>query len=459
MLDHFFSILLRLNRHLNNITFLILVLFFGCKSQTDESSLENKISEAVKSRKIPDINSQNVTFNPYKWGIERGAHSTEIFNHFEEYLPTILIEKGNTATNTLDENFENTLGQEVLTSGFFKKETSLDQICNDKHIDGIIILHKGQIVYEKYPDMKPTDRHFLGSVTKSFTGTIIANLVDQNLLNEQDSIGKFLEEFKGKPLAKVTVQNLLRMASGIDCRENEIDSSSKKNVSITDPNHCFYKLLQHTALFPEPNSGNKEALMNVMANAGIYKEQGEVYDYTSANSLILAAIAERISHKPYHELIEEYIWQKIGAESDARTTMSSKGIAGSYGSMMMRLRDLARYGLAFTSDASNRIASDRYLKEITIGDKQLFQSKNGYGEKVWTKLFQKQGPLFQSYHWDVVFDDNDFVKFGLGGQGLYISPKKRLVIAFFSSKKDTTKNNLNMRYLVRSVALLEKFKE
>ena len=50
------------------------------------------------------------------------------------------------------------------------------------------------------------------------------------------------------------------------------------------------------------------------------------------------------------------------------------------------------------------------------------------------------------------------MKFGLGGQAVYISPEKRLVIAFFSANKDETQNNMNMVYLVRSLALLEHFK-
>lgn len=73
--------------------------------------------------------------------------------------------------------------------------------------------------------------------------------------------------------------------------------------------------------------------------------------------------------------------------------------------------------------------------------------------------FEGQGADFQSYHWDVIFEDGDFFKEGFGGQGLYISPSKRLVIGFFSAGKDRTNNNRNMISLVRSLALLEQFKE
>ncbi len=438
------------------IIFFNLFLFAGCKQQVKqvkELSLEDKISLAVKSRKIPTSSEQKVSFTAPEWIEGRGSHSTEIFSHLENYLPTALIEKGSTETRTLPEKISSTLGQEVLTSTFFEKETSLDQICNDKQVNGVIVLHKGEIVYEKYPEMDPADRHFLGSVSKSFIGTVIAHLADEGKLNEQDPIGKHLSEFRDKPLENVTIDNLLRMASGINCREHV-----KDRVSFTDPNHCFYKLLQHSEYFPMPDSGLEESFMELLANAGEYEPAGQTYDYTSANSAILTAIAERVSSKPFHELVQEYIWSKIGAEDDARVTLSRNGVAGSYGTILMRLRDLARYGLAFTDDATTKIASDRFLNQIHKGDKELFRSEGGTGKRLWLKFYEDQGPLFQSYHWDVIFEDGDFTKFGLGGQCVYISPAKRLVIACFSANKDETQNNNNMTRLVRSLALLEDFK-
>ncbi|NNL16519.1 MAG: serine hydrolase [Flavobacteriaceae bacterium] len=427
---------------INAIIIFSFLLLIGCKQQAKELTLEEKITLAIESRRIPTLKDQKVSFTVPESIIGRGPQITEIFSHMENYIPTVLIEKGNTKTTKLPENTSNTLGQEILTSTFFEKETSLDQICDEKQVNGVIVLHKGQVVYERYPEMKHTDRHFLGSVSKTFLGTIIAHLADEGKLNEQDSIGQYLTEFNDKPLANVTIENLLRMTSGINCREMD-------KGSFTDPNHCFYKLLQHSAVYTEPNPRFEESLMELLANSGQIEPAGQTYDYTSANSVILTTIAERVTSKPFHELVQEYIWTKIGAEDDARVTLSSTGVAGSYGPMLMRLRDLARYGLAFTDDASTKIATTRYINQIHTGDRALFK----------TEVYEGQGADFQSYHWDVIFDDGDFYKGGFGGQGLYISPSKRLIIGFFSAGKDETNNNNNMKSLVRSLALLEQFKE
>ena len=436
---------------LNVIIIFSLLLLIGCKQQAKELTLEEKITLAIESRRIPTSKDQKVSFTVPESIIGRGPQITEIFSHMENYIPSVLIEKGNTKTTKLPENISQTLGQEILTSAFFKKETSLDQICDEKQVNGLMVLHKGKIVYERYPEMKHTDRHFLGSVSKTFLGTIIAHLADEGKLTEQDSIGKYLTEFKGKPLAYVTIENLLSMTSGINCREDD-------KGSFTDPNHCFYKMLQHSGVYTEPNPGFKESLMELLANSGIIEPAGQTYDYTSANSVILTTIAERVSSKPFHELVQEYIWTKIGAEDDARVTLSSTGIAGSYGLMLMRLRDLARYGLAFTDDATTKIASERYLNQIHTGNRELFRSEGGSDQYLRKQFYEGQGADFQSYHW-MIFEDGDFFKEGFGGQGLYISPTKRLVITFFSTSKDDTYDNMNMSLLVRSLALLEQFKE
>ena len=437
---------------LNAIIIFCLLLLIGCKQQAKEFTLEEKTTLAVESRKIPTSKDHKVSFTLPESLIGRGPHITEVFSHMENYIPTILIEKGNTKTTKLPENISQTIGQEILTSAYFEKETSLDQICDEKQVNGVIVLHKGQVVYERYPEMEPSDKHFLGSVSKTFLGTIIAHLADEGKLNEQDPIGKYLTEFKGKPLEYVTIENLLRMTSGINCREND-------KGSYTDPNHCFYKLLQHSAVYTEPNPGFKESLIELLASSGKIEPTGQTFDYTSANSVILTTIAERISSKPFHQLVQEYIWTKIGAEDDARVTLSSTGVAGSYGLMLMRLRDLARYGLAFTDDATTKIASERYINQIHTGDRALFRSEGGTDQHLRKHYYEGQGADFQSYHWDVIFEDGDFYKEGFGGQGLYISSSKRLIIGFFSAGKDKTNNNNNMQFLVRSLALLEQFKE
>ena len=434
------------------LLFLALVLLNGCQKEPKNQLLNERIAAAVDSRQMPDISKQKVSFKSPDWITLISPDVAELNRHFEYYLPTVTISKKGTKTKELERNLSETLGQEVLTSPFYEEETTLGEICNQKAINGVIVLHKGKIIYEQYPDMNPADRHVTASIAKSFVGTVIATLADQGLLLEEDSISKYLPELRGAGFEDITIEHLLRMASGINCRENLPNMES-----FTNPETCFYQLLEQTGLFPEPKNGIKKNFLQVIKDSGVVEAPGKTYDYTGANSVLLAMIAERITDTPYHELVSLYIWSKIGAEQDALISMASSGIAGSYGPMMMTLRDMARYGLAFTEDADIKIASDRYLEEIRKGDHELFLSKDGFGDLVWSQQYEGQGAMFQSYHWDVVFEDGDFIKHGVGGQALYISPVKRLVIAFNSSPKTSYEENHSLQYLVRSLALLEQF--
>lgn len=425
----------------------LMLMVFSCNLKKKDMSLNDKIANAIESRKIPEKSKEEKIFSSPHWLLERSELNSEILRHMEEYLPTVKIDKGNGEITRLPTKSDSQIGKEILTSAYYRNETSLDSLCKQKSLNGIIVLHKGQIIYEDYPDMDSSERHNYFSVSKTFAGTIIAILADQGKLNEHDSIGKYLHEFRNKPLGKVSINDLLRMSSGINCRE-----IVENDASFKDPKHNFYKFLQYRAIYPEPENGFDKTLMEFFAGVGAYEPAGKTNDYTSANTAILATIAERVSNTPYHQLMSELIWSKIGAEDDARITLSSTGIPGSAGFIMSRLRDLARYGLAFTDDAPIKIASDRYLQLLREGDRDLFLT-----DEAFANIFEGQGAAFQSYHWDVVFDDGDFAKFGFGGQGLYISPDKRLVVAFFSANKDETSHNKSMYYLVRSLALLDRF--
>lgn len=339
-----------MNRYLKSIfstAGMLAVLLLQCCQQKEGVSFNEKIKIAIDSRKMPAIEKQREIYASPAWVEERSPRLLERLRNLEAYLPTIAIRRGNREITKLEQNFSKTLGKEVLTSAYVKNETSLDRLCEQKILNGIIVLHKGQIVYERYPDMEMNEKHLYFSVTKSFVGTVIAKLADEGKLNEQDSIGKYLHEFRNKPLGKVSINDILRMSSGINCREYVADS-------VKANEQWLYKFLQYLNVYEEPKEGFDQTLMEYFASRGIYEAAGTRYDYSSANTAILTALAEQVSGKPFHELVSEYIWSKIGAEDDARITLSNNGIAGSLGYMMSRLRDLARYGLAFTDDAPQK---------------------------------------------------------------------------------------------------------
>jgi CubicO group peptidase (beta-lactamase class C family) len=105
--------------------------------------------------------------------------------------------------------------------------------------------------------------------------------------------------------------------------------------------------------------------------------------------------------------------------------------------MSTTLRDLARFGLAFTPSGrqgANPIISDAHLSKIRNVNENL---------KTTSRLTDEI--IYRSYQWGEVYEDGDFYKGAHGGQGLYISPSKDLVIAYFgTSNTDRERNQLNV---------------
>ena len=164
-----------------------------------------------------------------------------------------------------------------------------------------------------------------------------------------------------------------------------------------------------------------------------HRPPGESYEYTSVNTFVLSWLAEAVTGRGYAELLSTEIWGKIGAESAALIAAPRRGVPVAHGGVSSTLRDLVRFGLLFTPTGRTKKApliSDRYLADIqTRGRPELLQATPDDA----SRYVDGEPARHNSYQWDFVMNDGDFFKGGFGGQGLYISPSRDLVIAFFGT--------------------------
>jgi CubicO group peptidase (beta-lactamase class C family) len=151
---------------------------------------------------------------------------------------------------------------------------------------------------------------------------------------------------------------------------------------------------------------------------------------------MLALLIERLTNRPYGDVVQERIWSKIGAEADGLMGLSPDGKAIAHGMFSSRLRDLGRFGLLFTPTGKNDdVLPPRVLNKIR--DKK---SNQHYANSPNTaaNALRKLGvsPVNALSQWDALFDDGDLLKSGFDGQALYVSPSRDIVIAMFSTSKD-----------------------
>ena len=102
------------------------------------------------------------------------------------------------------------------------------QSLGANYTDGIVVLHKGRIVYERYfGALKPQGQHIAMSVTKSFFGTIGAMLAADGTIDENARVSKYAPELKETGFGDATVRQLLDMTTGIKYSENYADPKAE----------------------------------------------------------------------------------------------------------------------------------------------------------------------------------------------------------------------------------------
>jgi len=66
--------------------------------------------------------------------------------------------------------------------------------------------------------------------------------------------------------------------------------------------------------------------------------------------------------------------------------------------------------------------------------------------------FPNDPVIANRYQWDCVFPDGDIGKYGVGGQGLYISPATDTVVAYFCTSDGANQESTMARAIMKSLS-------
>jgi CubicO group peptidase (beta-lactamase class C family) len=301
------------------------------------------------------------------------------------------------------------------------------------------VLHDGEVVYEAYPDLKPYQKHLAWSVTKVFVSTALAILEHQGKVNMSLPVEHYLPELKNTAWMGTSVQNIVNMASGMDC----LDSDGYQNTTT-----CIYQYEESLGITARKNKPitTLEHIKQVKRRA----PQGTINEYVSINTYVVGMVIESVTEKPLWLAMQDLIWSNIGAEADALFTVSPQGNAYTSGGLNARLRDIARFGELFTSEQGIKVIGKAHLADLKSGNIIQFNNKQ---KQSYTDSFGNDLPTHAAWQWDHIWPDGDMYKSGYSGQGIFVSPERKLVIAFFGTHgKDWKEHQLDAisRQLSRS---------
>lgn len=299
---------------------------------------------------------------------------------------------------------------------------------------GVVILHRGEIVYERYPRMQDYEKPVYWSVAKVFVSSVIRILEERGEIDVSLPIESYLPELSESSFSGISVRNLLDMASGLDCSDEYETRDS-----------CYYRYSMAIGDgFRTENAPDNPYDFAASLQVSSHAEPGERFSYSGFNTFILAWLVEKVTGMPFQDAFTKEIWYEIGAEADASYIAPRYGTPVTHGGFMARMRDVARFGLLFTPSYSvvsdKQIITDAHLELLRSGGNPALRANAGL------PTVEESGISHNVYQWDEIYANGNFYKSGWAGQGLLVNPQRDVVAVFTSYfKEDYSETRLEPR--------------
>ena len=279
-----------------------------------------------------------------------------------------------------------------------KLPLDVDAYLAGQRAAGLIVVQDGRVRLERYGlGFDANGRWTSFSVAKSMTSTLVgAALRDGAIMSLDDKVSDYLPEMKGSAYDDVSIRQLLTMTSGVQWNED-----------YTDPNSDVARFNNHK---PEDGVDANVSYLRKLPRAA---PAGTRWNYSTGETNLVGVLLARAIKKPLATYLSEKIWVPAGMEQQATWLLSRTGTEISGCCVQAATRDYARLGVFILGGArvdGKSVVADGWLAEATTKRADIGMPGRGYGYQWWT------------------YDDGTFAARGIFGQGIFIDPKRKLVI-------------------------------
>ena len=343
------------------------------------------------------------------------------FHHVREIVPSADIANDPGGVWQLDSDLIPM--DEIQIGGEEDQLLSFAEFLAHTHSDGMVVLHRGKIVYETYANgLTAQTPHILMSVSKSLIGLLAGIMLSQGLLDVEMAVTDYVPELASTAYVGATVRHLLDMQAGIFFNEDYLASSG--------PIIEYRKATNWNPLTAgEPVTDLRSFYQSLTQRDG---DHGERFHYVSPNTDLLAWVIERTAGQRFADLMSKYLWQPMGAESSAYITVDRLGAPRAAGGICATARDLARVGQLILQQGRRgevQVIPSEYIEDMLHGGSAEAWTRGTFAE------FYPGLPMSYRSHWYVVSGDRPLA-FGLGihGQNLFVDWHNQIVISKVSSQ-------------------------
>lgn len=257
----------------------------------------------------------------------------------------------------------------------------------------VLVAQRGTLIGEAYaPDFGPSVPQRTWSVAKSIAGTVIGAAVLAKDFDSDKPANLASWRTEGDPRAAITVDQLMRMASGLhsDTPGNRTDAIYFGGTAVTEQ-------AEYWGLDAAPGTRFRYANNDILLAIRALRGSGRVRDFGFVDDLLFGPMG--LTHT-----IAEHDWQ-------FNYVLSSQ--------VWSTARDLARFGQLWLDDGvwgDKRLLPAGWMRRMTTPSGPQPASGPGYGATLW--LFGATQGL----------PAGSFAALGNRGQIVFVVPSQRLVI-------------------------------
>lgn len=380
-------------------------------------------------QEFPPLPHNQVTLENWR----NAPFSSWAFSHVREIIPTADISNNPADVWQLKSDLQD------LSNLPVDENLDLGEYLDATFTDAFIVLQNGRVTMEEYRNAAgPHKPHILMSVSKSMLGVVAGILAHKDQLDVSAPVTKYVPEMEFTAWNGASVQNLLDMRTGVHFTE---DYEATSGAIIDYRKSTGWNLLE-----PGETATDLRSFFNqIRQTDGSHQQR---FHYVSPNTDLMAWVIERATGSRFADLMSQYFWQPMGAETSAYITVDRLGAPRAAGGICVTLRDLARVGLLIANggmrDGLQVIPAEWMTDIMENGDTQAWNSGD-FSEYFPGKLMHYRNK------WYVERGENPMVFcIGIHGQNLFVIPEQQLVIAKMSSRHsplDPEISQLNLKMI------------
>lgn len=378
--------------------------------QSDPARMRWMIGSPPPADRIPRFDDGSFfQFPALRWSVA----------HMRQFMPTVNVSRGLGASIPILTNFNKDIDKVKFVPLGETKAMTWEESLEKVYADGVIVMHHGKIVYEKYFGALTIDgQHAAMSVTKSFTGTLGIILAKEGLIDTEKTVSYYVPELKNSAFGDATVRQVMDMTTALQFSED-----------YADPNAEIWKFSAAGNPLPKPKDyDGPRTYYEYLPTVKKKGNHGDAFGYKTVNSDVLGWIIARVTGKSVPEVLSERIWKKIGAEQDGYFSVDAIGTPFAGGGFNLGLRDMARFGQLILNDG--KVGQDQIIPKAAIDDIRKGGDKKAFEKAGYSLL---KGWSYRNMWWITNNDHGAFCARGVHGQVIYVDPKADMVIVRFAS--------------------------